>query len=295
MSVVYDSNNTDTNPGITYYYVTNIQGDVIAILDSNRVVKATYNYDAWGNSFTTNDTINSTIGNLNPLRYRGYVYDTESGLYYLQSRYYDPEIGRFLNADILISTGQGLLGNNMFAYCTNNPVNFWDPAGTCKNAFSIYFKVDCGQVTCPSSASFPKKNYSNNESPNFSHTKTIIHKNISKEEANHLYDTIKKGDFGEQPSIDIVGQVLGFFDDPKGKALSIAHELSNSLTTFGNSDTYDPEGRLLYLEEGYDVIIFDRGFFVGRNFRTEKEYFIYDSNGVLQYNDVLWENSFNKD
>ena len=69
----------------------------------------------------------------NPLRYRGYVYDTETGLYYLQSRYYDPKIGRFINADAFPSTGQGFIGNNMFAYCGNDPVNrteiggyFWD-------------------------------------------------------------------------------------------------------------------------------------------------------------------------
>jgi RHS repeat-associated protein len=64
----------------------------------------------------------TTLGTLNPLRYRGYVYDTETGFYYLQSRYYDPQIGRFLNADAYASTGQGLLGNNMFAYCLNNPI-----------------------------------------------------------------------------------------------------------------------------------------------------------------------------
>ena len=64
----------------------------------------------------------STLGQFNPLRYRGYVYDNETQLYYLQSRYYDPEIGRFINADGYTSTGQGFTGNNMFAYCGNNPV-----------------------------------------------------------------------------------------------------------------------------------------------------------------------------
>ena len=71
----------------------------------------------------------NTLGKANPLRYRGYVYDDETRLYYLQSRYYDPEIGRFINADIYTSTGQGLLGNNMFAYCLNNPVNYVDGTG----------------------------------------------------------------------------------------------------------------------------------------------------------------------
>lgn len=69
------------------------------------------------------------IANRNPFRYRGYYYDTETGLYYLQSRYYNPEWGRFLNADELISTGQGMLCHNMYAYCGNNPINREDPTG----------------------------------------------------------------------------------------------------------------------------------------------------------------------
>ena len=69
------------------------------------------------------------IANVNPIRYRGYYYDTETGLYYVSSRYYDPEIGRWINADGYISTGQGLLSTNMFAYCENNPVNKFDPTG----------------------------------------------------------------------------------------------------------------------------------------------------------------------
>ena len=70
-----------------------------------------------------------TLINRNPYLYRGYRYDRETGLYYLNSRYYDPETGRFLNADVFVSTGQGVLGNNMFAYCLNNPVNGTDPSG----------------------------------------------------------------------------------------------------------------------------------------------------------------------
>ena len=71
----------------------------------------------------------SHIANVNPIRYRGYYYDVETGFYYLQSRYYDPEVGRFINADGLVSTGQGVLGFNMYAYCGNNPVNRADPTG----------------------------------------------------------------------------------------------------------------------------------------------------------------------
>ena len=80
------------------------------------------------------------IGHRNPIRYRGYYYDIETGLYYLQSRYYDPEVGRFISADEYISTGQGILGFNMYAYCGNNPIMGYDPFGQ----FSLGDVLDIG-------------------------------------------------------------------------------------------------------------------------------------------------------
>jgi len=121
MSFVYN--------GTTYYYATNLQGDIVAILSKEGTQVVSYSYDAWGNILSITGTKADTIGKYNPLRYRGYVYDTESKLYYLQSRYYDPAIGRFINADTFATTGQGLLGNNMFAYCQNNPVIYYDSEG----------------------------------------------------------------------------------------------------------------------------------------------------------------------
>ena len=111
-----------------YYYVLNAQGDVSAILDSSGKLAASYDYDAWGNCTVYNSS-DAAIGDLNPLRYRGYYYDAETGFYYLQSRYYDPAICRFINADTYLSTGQGMLGHNMFTYCGNNPVNYCDSSG----------------------------------------------------------------------------------------------------------------------------------------------------------------------
>jgi len=116
--------------GTTYYYATNLQGDVVALLNTSGTAVVTYTYDAWGKLLETGGSMASTLGALTPLRYRGYVYDTETGLYYLQSRYYDPEVGRFVNEDSYISTGQDLFGNNMFAYCGNNAVNMLDSTGT---------------------------------------------------------------------------------------------------------------------------------------------------------------------
>ena len=117
---------TVTLDGTLYYYVTNLQGDVVGILDANGNQVATYTYDAWGN-FTVESY--DTIASFNPLTYRGYVYDYETELYYLQSRYYDPEVGRFINADNYPSNGQGLLSSNMFIYCLNNPTIMVDQNG----------------------------------------------------------------------------------------------------------------------------------------------------------------------
>ena len=111
--------------GTTYYYVLNQQGDVIRIVDANGVTKAQYQYNAWGKILSAT----GDMADINPLRYRGYYYDTETGFYYLQSRYYDPTIGRFINADVFTSTGQGFIGSNMFAYCLNNPVTNADETG----------------------------------------------------------------------------------------------------------------------------------------------------------------------
>ena len=120
----------------TYYYVLNLQGDVIEIRNSINNVVCKYTYDAWGKILSVKDgsgndlTTAGHIGNLNPLRYRGYYYDSETGLYYLRSRYYDPVICRFVNADGYVSTGQRMLGYNMFSYCENNPISRIDPSGT---------------------------------------------------------------------------------------------------------------------------------------------------------------------
>ena len=126
---VYDENNQPLAMkynGKVYYYVLNAQGDVVRIVDGSRNVVASYSYDPWGKLLSSS----GTLANVNPLRYRGYYYDSETGFYYLQSRYYDPAIGRFINADSYASTdATGLLSTNMFAYCENNPVMRVDPTG----------------------------------------------------------------------------------------------------------------------------------------------------------------------
>ena len=114
-----------------YYYIYNVQGDVIALADaSTGKLAVTYTYDAWGKVLSVNDTTANSVGTQNPFRYRGYYYDTETSLYYLQTRYYDPDTGRFINADAFTSTDiSGVLSANMFAYCENNPVVRDDQTG----------------------------------------------------------------------------------------------------------------------------------------------------------------------
>ena len=109
------------------YYIKNLQGDIVKIIDQAGTEVAGYVYDAWGTIHS--QTGDPNIRRLNPFRYRGYVYDEETSLYYLQSRYYDPFSGRFLNADVYCDTGNSVLSTNMFAYCENNSINKIDPSG----------------------------------------------------------------------------------------------------------------------------------------------------------------------
>ena len=112
--------------GTTYYYVLNLQGDVISIITHWGESYGSYTYDAWGNVLS----VSGDIANLNPIRYRGYYYDSETRLYYLGSRYYDPAVKRFVNADGYASTGQGFIGQNAFVYCLNNPIRYVDANGS---------------------------------------------------------------------------------------------------------------------------------------------------------------------
>ena len=127
---------TDGGTEYSYYYTHNSRGDIVGIYNGVGELKAHYEYDAWGNviSITDNNgnaiTNPNHIGNLNPFRYRGYYQDTETGLYYLMSRYYDPITHRFINADGYFQAGTSILEANTFAYCGNNPTSFSDPTGT---------------------------------------------------------------------------------------------------------------------------------------------------------------------
>ena len=108
----------------------NGQNDIVGLMDNAGAVMVNYSYDAWGKLLSVSGTLATTLGQNNPFRYRGYYYDTETGLYYLQTRYYDPEVCRFISADVYLSTGLGVVGNNMYAYCNNDPTISEDSQGT---------------------------------------------------------------------------------------------------------------------------------------------------------------------
>ncbi len=139
---VYDSDNAPiyfTYQGEEYYYELNLQGDIISLLDEEGDEVVHYVYDIWGKVASISGSLAGTIGEANPLRYRGYYYDSETELYYLQSRYYSPEIMRFISPDDpVFSNEQGQpLGSNLYAYCLNEPVDSSDPEGTAKTYTGI--------------------------------------------------------------------------------------------------------------------------------------------------------------
>ena len=113
-----------------YYYLHNLQGDVVGLLDASGNQMVSYNYNSWGRMTGMTDTTGNQIGLLNPFRYRGYIQDDETGMYYVGSRYYDPEVGRFVNADKGIIMDSENSGFNLYIYCGNSPINRNDAKGT---------------------------------------------------------------------------------------------------------------------------------------------------------------------
>ena len=149
---LYDENGSPiglTYKGKTYYYRKNLQGDIINITDSTGAKVVTYTYNAWGKLMSMTGNMELAVNN--PFRYRGYYYDVESGLYYLNSRYYDPQTGRFVNAEPNVDYGKfdegaGLNGYNVFAYCANNPVMFKDDSGEFVISTAVLIGIGIGAL-----------------------------------------------------------------------------------------------------------------------------------------------------
>ena len=113
-----------------YYFLRNLQGDVIAIYDTTGAKAVEYTYDAYGNCTIKNTTSNYDLAYANPIRYRGYYYDEATKLYYLNARYYSPEFRRFISPDnTAYLDPESVNGLNLYCYCNNDPVNYCDPSG----------------------------------------------------------------------------------------------------------------------------------------------------------------------
>ena len=125
--------------GALYSYVHNLQGDIVGIVDSAGSLVVEYKYDAWGKPtlVRTLTTAYEALAELNPFRYRGYVYDEETGLYYLRGRYYDSRLSRFINEDYMIDAGSRCQSHNVFSYCMNCVTNTEDPDGATTYAIGI--------------------------------------------------------------------------------------------------------------------------------------------------------------
>ena len=115
--------------GSYYHYLYNLQGDVIGMVDNTGTLVVEYKYNAWGSILGRTGSLVNTLGALNPFRYRGYVYDDETAMCYCRSRYYYPELQRFINADILLGKTGTLFSHNLYCYCANDPVICYDPLG----------------------------------------------------------------------------------------------------------------------------------------------------------------------
>ena len=116
--------------GVIYTYIHNLQGDIVGLLDNSGALVVVYRYDAWGKPLSTTGSLADTLGKRNPFRYRGYVYDEESGLYYLCSRYYNCTKGRFINSDIYCGAVGALYSHSSYTYCNNAPIVRLIAAGT---------------------------------------------------------------------------------------------------------------------------------------------------------------------
>ena len=245
-----------------YYYVKNLQGDIVKILDSNGSAVASYNYDAWG-TITGKTVTNTTIDTMSPFRYRGYMYDTDTGLYYLQSRYYDPTTGRFINADVYTDThSETPLSTNMFAYCESNCVNNTDKTGEWWSTIEQYrrFAVDSAKQQ----ANMYDAMGNRTEYKKYNHiyitrdTKALgifSRYNYNKKKIAHFTDYIynqmkdksKSFSFGRKSTVEKTGCVaVALFNTMRkiGKSKHLANiimelELNNLLSKNGASGAYD--------------------------------------------------------
>ena len=152
----------------TYFYEKNIQGDIVAVYSESGVKLISYTYDAWGNAnISFHNGGENTNATKNPFTYRGYYYDQDLGLYYLQSRYYDAKVGRFINADeiaVITASPSALTDKNLYAYCDNNPIMRGDDEGDCWHiliGLGVAFAFEVSSQLIANGGDFTNLNWAN--------------------------------------------------------------------------------------------------------------------------------------
>ncbi len=248
-----------------YYYQKNLQGDIVRILNSMGTIVTEYTYDAWGKVLTITGSFANTLGQYNPFRYRGYYYDRETGFYYLQSRYYDPTVGRFLNADGIVGANGGIEGYNMFAYCNNNPVTYIDSYGYRSvkiglhdftangDCFTYEYEADFGYGTVTLSIEIDT-----NKIPNKSEVIGDLYIDISWDSITIAFSNGKSleidydsNDMTLSWSKSVSEYTTADFIIEKGIGIGTTTELDNG-AVFSTSMTYKPNWKR-YLHDGFET------------------------------------------
>ncbi len=161
-----------------YYFKKNFFNDVIAILDDSGNIFAKYEYDSWGNVLSIKDnndniiTNTSHIGIVNPIRYRSYYYDNESRLYYLGTRYYNPEIKRFISPDTVVGANQDIYANNLYLYASDNPINNFEVEGN--SVLGIILGYAVAQAAKAVAKKVTQKKAKNTKKNNKAKKKTVV-------------------------------------------------------------------------------------------------------------------------
>lgn len=230
-----------------YYYIKNAQDDIIAIIDDNNLIVTKYNYDSWGRILSITDGNDNVISDathiayVNPFRYRSYYYDSETGLYYLNNRYYSPLLGRFLNADGIVGASKDILGYNLYIYCSNNPINKIDFNGN----FSINSLLSKAKKTVGSTLNNIGKNVSNL-------SKKVVKGAIG------VAQEIKKSfvfEFGHGPGLS--GEVTaGIFSVKTGNRIDYTRKVENGKYSEGSQFKMGTNGGVGPVKIGNELEIF---------------------------------------
>ena len=290
---------TDDSERKSYFFTHNSFGDIIGIYSGSGVLTAQYEYDAWGKVISITDgngneiTDTNNIGLLNPFRYRGYYYDSDTGLYYLMSRYYDPVTRRFINADGYFQSGEDILDTNMSAYCANNPIMYGDPSGAItskeilldivNNPNSKYSVKDAtiAQKNEQKSYKYDKSygndtKYMNSESADYLYIETAP-------QVEHYYHELAYDDY-EYYAEDIGNYftIIGISSDTLEKYNAFTEIINGP-----KSGTVDAFGNQLYIEKGYRLITYTRTYVWDGHNITENQYILFNRQDECVFNKTV--------